>query len=240
MVPRYKGLIIVFPGACLKNSEASRTKLKRVIQGQNNIVSNRHCSSLLPLTLQIRLKGRERNYEMSASQSIQNTNCKSYLHEDYYPREIRIESHVSRSQQKTNTSQPCLSREKQWAQGEPGTFLINTEVKETQRWGRGNKTGERTREKENTKRTDKERPREQGRVGDENIRNRQRERERERERAEIRKIREEAKKIETERGKHWSTKRPSPRVFASNSAPRQASFRSKSLQIRFSLVCNFN
>jgi len=131
MVSRYKGLIIVFPRASLKNLEASRTKLKRVILGQNNIVSNRHCFSLLPLTLQICLKGREINHEMPASQSIQNTNCKSYLHEDYYPGEIRIESHMSRSQQKTNTSQLCLSREKQWVQGEPGTFLINTEFKET-------------------------------------------------------------------------------------------------------------
>jgi len=45
MVPRSKGLIIVFLGAYLENSKASRMKLKRVILGQNDIVSNKHCFS---------------------------------------------------------------------------------------------------------------------------------------------------------------------------------------------------
>jgi hypothetical protein len=45
MAPRSKGLIIVFPGAYLENSKASMSKLKRVILGQNDIVSNKHCFS---------------------------------------------------------------------------------------------------------------------------------------------------------------------------------------------------
>jgi hypothetical protein len=41
---RFRGLIIVFSGGFLENSEASRTKLKRVIPVQNGVVSNIHGS----------------------------------------------------------------------------------------------------------------------------------------------------------------------------------------------------
>ena len=45
MTPRFRGLIIVFPGAGVENSKASRIKLKRVIPGQNDAISNMHNSS---------------------------------------------------------------------------------------------------------------------------------------------------------------------------------------------------
>jgi len=82
----------------------SRTKLRKSFLVQNSTVSNMCCFLPLPRTLKALLQRRKGNCETLASHSNQNTNCKSYLHEDYYPGEIRIEPQVSKSQQKTNTS----------------------------------------------------------------------------------------------------------------------------------------
>jgi len=75
----------------MQNLETSRTKLRNG-HSQSKTTLFQTCIVLLLLlwTLKARLQRRKGNCETPASQSNHNSNCKSYLHEDYNPGEIRI------------------------------------------------------------------------------------------------------------------------------------------------------
>jgi hypothetical protein len=71
--------------------ETSRTKLRNG-HSQSKTAPFQTCIVilLLPWTFKARLQRRKGNCEPPASQSNHNSNCKSYLHEDYNPGEIRM------------------------------------------------------------------------------------------------------------------------------------------------------
>jgi hypothetical protein len=75
----------------MQNLKTSKTKLRNG-NSQSKTAPFQTCTVLLllPRMLKAHLQRRKRNCETPASRSNQNSKCKSYLHEDYNPREIRM------------------------------------------------------------------------------------------------------------------------------------------------------
>jgi hypothetical protein len=75
----------------MQNLETLRTKLRNGHSRYKTIPLQTYTDLiLLPRTLKARLQRRKGNCETPASQSNENSNCKSYLCEDYNHEEIRM------------------------------------------------------------------------------------------------------------------------------------------------------